>query len=158
MKDAQPPELPYKLLRFHQEQDQQAFVTAVEVEQLQRRLIALEGQLRRARDVGGIGIFSVDLTTQTVSATPEFFRAFGVPPREDIPAETFERLVHPTDAGFTATATSRAAGTVAPDAEYRIIRPDTREIRWIARKGEVERDETGSRSASSASFATSPRR
>jgi len=143
VKDAQPAELPYKLVRFHQEQDQRAFVTAVEVEQLQRRLIALEGQLRRAQDVGGIGLFSVDLATQTVSATPEFFRAFGVPPRDGIPAETFERLVHPSDAGFTATATSRAAGTVAPDIEYRIIRPDTGEIRWIARKGDVERDETG---------------
>ncbi len=135
--------MPYKLSAIHANHDPRAFVTETEVELLRRRVAALEGQLRRARDVGGIGLFSVDIATQTVSATPEFFRAFGVPPGEQVPAATFERLVHPGDAGFTATAVSRTAGTVAADAEYRIIRPDTGETRWIARRGEVERDEAG---------------
>ena len=120
-----------------------ARVTPTEITHLHRKLASLEAQLQRARDVGDIGLFSVDLATHTISATPEFFRAFGVPARDGTPAAVFERLVHPADAGRTATAETRAAGTVAPDVEYRIIRPDTGEIRWIARKAEFERDDAG---------------
>jgi PAS domain S-box-containing protein len=118
-------------------------VTPTDLSQLQRKLATLEGQMRRAREVGGVGMFAVDLATQTVTATPEFFRAFGVPARDGTPATVFERLVHPADAARTATSETRARGTVSPDIEYRIIRPDTGEIRWIARQGEFERDPAG---------------
>ena len=72
-----------------------ARVTPTEITHLHRKLASLEAQLQRARDVGDIGLFSVDLATHTISATPEFFRAFGVPARDGTPAAVFERLVHP---------------------------------------------------------------
>ncbi len=118
-------------------------MTPDDTHQLQRKLAAVEAQLRLAREVGGVGLFSVDLATQTVTATPEFFRTFGMEPRDGMPPQAFERLVHPADLGIAANTESRLSGTVATDVQYRIIRPDTAEIRWIARKGEIERDEAG---------------
>ena len=118
-------------------------MTPDEIAHLQRKLATLEAQLGRAREVGGIGLFSVDLATQFVTATPEFFHAFGVPVRDGMPATVFEKLVHPADVPRTANAATRTAGTITPDVEYRIIRPDTGEIRWIARKAAIEHDDKG---------------
>ena len=79
-------------------------MTPEEIDHLQHKLGALEAQMKRAREVGGIGLFAIDIATQTVTATPEFFRAFGLPERAGTPAADFERLVHPADTAQTTTA------------------------------------------------------
>ncbi len=47
------------------------------------------------------------------------------------------------DAHLVSTAASRRSGQPPRDVEYRIRRADTGEIRWIARKGEIECDAPG---------------
>jgi PAS domain S-box-containing protein len=84
--------------------------------------------------VGGDGI---------LYPTPEYCRLYGLPPRESYPSTAFEALVLPEDAHLVSTAASRRSGQAPCDVEYRIRRPDTGEVRWIARKGEFEYDEAG---------------
>lgn len=101
-----------------------------------------EARLRRAQEAGGVGVFSVGMDG-VLHATPEFCRIFGIQDRATICADEFERLVLPEDAAHASTARSRAEGTTTPEAEYRIRRADDGELRWIARRGEAERDDAG---------------
>jgi PAS domain S-box-containing protein len=102
-----------------------------------------EAQLRRAQEAGGIGLFTLDMTTDMIRTTPEFCRTFGVPYREIVAASEIEALAVPEDAELMSSASRRRDGSAAVDVEYRIRRRDTGEVRTIARKGEYERDETG---------------
>lgn len=101
-----------------------------------------ETRLRRAQEAGGIGVFAVGLDG-LLHATPEFCRLYGMAECESAPAEDFERLVIPEDRELVSSDRSRASGTPPLDVQHRIRKADTGELRWIARKGEVERDEEG---------------
>ena len=102
-----------------------------------------EARLLRAQEAGGIGLFSVGIEDGILTTTPHFCRLYGMPERETYPAEAFESLVLPEDRHLASTAESRRRGEPPKDVEYRIRRPDTGQIRWIARKGEIERDAEG---------------
>jgi len=100
-------------------------------------------QLRRAQVAGGIGLFAIDILADTISGTDEFWRIFGLDPREEQSADAVERLVLPEDKAFTSDDDRRRAGTAPLDVEYRIHRADTGELRVIARKAEYETDAEG---------------
>ncbi|MCK0208680.1 PAS domain S-box protein [Starkeya koreensis] len=102
-----------------------------------------EEHLRRAQAAGGVGLFSVDIAANLISATPEFCRIFGFPPADEIPTSAVEELVLPEDAGIISSPAKRRAGEAPLDVEYRIRRRDDGELRIIARKAEYERDEDG---------------
>ncbi|WP_210301967.1 PAS domain-containing protein [Methylobacterium brachythecii] len=102
-----------------------------------------EDRLRRAQEAGGIGVFSVGIVDGVLNPTPEFCRLYGLPERASYPATAFEDLVIPEDRHLISTAENRRRGEPPRDVEYRIRRPDTGELRWIARKGGIERDASG---------------
>ncbi|MDP4022934.1 PAS domain-containing protein [Methylobacterium sp. NEAU 140] len=106
-------------------------------------LRASEARLRRAQAAGGVGVFSVDLDDDTLHATPEFCRLYGLPARAAMPAAAVEALVLPEDLPAVSDPASRRAGAAPGDAEYRIRRADTGAVRWIARRGEFERGADG---------------
>ncbi len=106
-------------------------------------LRASEARLRRAQAAGGIGVFSVDVRDDTLEATPEFCRLFGLAHEARIPAAAMLRLILAEDRGLVSTPASRRAGEAPPDVEYRIRRADTGALRWIARRGAFERDADG---------------
>lgn len=101
-----------------------------------------ETRLRRAQEAGGVGVFSIGLDG-ILHATPEFCRLYGLLPRDSYPSTAFEQLIIPEDVHLISTAETRRSGKAPRDVEYRIHRPDTGELRWIARKGELEYDEVG---------------
>jgi PAS domain S-box-containing protein len=105
-------------------------------------LEAAAARLQRAQEAGGVGVFSVDMDG-VLHPTPNFCRLYGLPVRETMPAELFERRVVAEDSGLVSTASSRRDGGARMDVEYRIRRADTGELRWIARKGEFEYDANG---------------
>jgi len=102
-----------------------------------------EARLQRAQEAGGVGVFSVGIDDGVLLPSPALCRLYGMPEAERYPAEAFERLVLPEDQGLVSTAASRRDGQFPDDVQYRIRRPDTGEVRWIARKGEIERDADG---------------
>ncbi|WP_197075578.1 PAS domain S-box protein [Sphingomonas sp. Ag1] len=59
------------------------------------------------------------------------------------PARVFEDLVISEDRHLVSDLESRAGGSAPTDVEYRIRRADTGALRWIARKGSIQRDESG---------------
>lgn len=108
-----------------------------------KRLEESETQLRQAQEAGGVGLFTVDVASGLLTATPEFSRLYGLQHLEARPAEDFERLVVAEDQQLVSNNSTRRAGGAPKDVEYRIRRADTGELRWIARKGEFRLDDAG---------------
>jgi PAS domain S-box-containing protein len=102
-----------------------------------------EAALQHAQAAGGVGVFAIDVHENVLRASPEFCRLYGVPVRPTLAPEEIERLILPEDAAQVSSATTRAEGRITFDAEYRIRRADTGDVRWISRRADIERDEAG---------------
>jgi len=101
--------------------------------------------LALAEQSAGVGVWSIDLKTNRVRGTGQFFRIMGLEPTDDsIPVEAVRALRHPADRdrvveGFRA---ALDGGGDSYEIEYRIIRPDGNQ-RWIFGRGRVIRDRDG---------------
>jgi len=101
--------------------------------------------LALAEQSAGVGVWSIDLTTNRVRGTAQFFRIMGLPPTGDsIPVETVRALRHPADRDRVVDGFRDAleGGGDTYEIEYRIIRPDGNQ-RWIFGRGRVIRDRDG---------------
>jgi PAS domain S-box-containing protein len=104
-----------------------------------------EQRLRRAQGAGGVGTFSIDVATDTLDATQEFFRIYGLsytPGR--VPADIIEKLVIDADRHLVSSTADRKNNDIKLDVEYRIKRASDGKLRWIARRAEIERNADGS--------------
>ena len=93
----------------------------------------------------GVGVWSIDLTTNRVRGTAQFFRIMGLEPTSDsIPVDVVRALRHPADRDRVVDGFREAleGGGDAYEIEYRIIRPDGN-LRWIFGRGRVIRDQDG---------------
>jgi PAS domain S-box-containing protein len=102
-----------------------------------------EARLRRAQEAGGVGVFSLDLETNILNATPEFCKIYGYEDAGDVRIETLEGLIVEEDREISSNGRTRAEGASPLNVEYRIRRADNGQKRVIARKGEFERDASG---------------
>jgi len=102
-----------------------------------------EAGLRRAQEAGGVGVFSLDLVTNVLSPTPEFCKIYGLPEDKDVSIERVEQLVLEEDRETASNSRTRNAGDSPLNVEYRIRRADTGQKRFIARRGEFERNADG---------------
>jgi PAS domain S-box-containing protein len=102
-----------------------------------------ELRLRRAQEAGGVGVFSLDLATRIVSGSAMFFRLYGLSDITSASEAQVAALVVPEDWKEISTGRNFALESAPLDVEYRIRRADDGALRWIARKGELERDATG---------------
>ncbi len=112
------------------------FVHGVDVTTRHEAEVALrdeERRLRLAHRIAGVGPMEVDIASRTVYAPENFWRMWGLEPRDSGPTELFESLVIPEDAGVRSSDATRRDGTAPTAVEYRIRRPDTGEIRWLSR-------------------------
>ena len=106
-----------------------------------------EADLARVQQIGGVGGVEVDLSDGFRNLrSPEYLKIHGLPP--EAATETHEdwvRRIHPDDRERTER---QFIGAIKGDvrdynAEYRIIRPNDGQVRWIAVKAEIERDAAG---------------
>ena len=102
-----------------------------------------EERLRRAQEAGHIGVFAIDTVTGWLEPSQETCRVLGIEPAERLPAEDIEALVLEEDREIVSNRERRLSGNLALDVEYRIRRPIDGAVRVIARRAELERDETG---------------
>jgi PAS domain S-box-containing protein len=102
-----------------------------------------EQQLRLAQGAGGIGVFSLDLSTELLTVTPAYCALFGLEPVEALPAARVEALVLPEDRELLFHRERRARQPLELTTEFRIRQPLTGRVRWISRRGEYLRDAEG---------------
>ena len=103
-------------------------------------LRASEERLRIAQAAGGVGTFEYIPEGERMLVSPEFCRIWGVDEVEEAPIGFFMALIHPDDHGRVDSAHGDGAEDALGPIEYRIVRPDTGETRWLARRGEPIRD------------------
>lgn len=112
--------------------------------QAEESLRASEERLRLALEVARISTWDWNILTNQVTWSHNYELLFGLTPGSfGQTYESFLEYVHPQDRQLlTEAVTCCVAQKVCCDHEYRIIRPDG-SIRWLAGKGEVFYDETG---------------
>ena len=97
-----------------------------------------EARLNVAADSAGAGLWTLDLRTRQVWATPRLRELFDLTPAQALTEQTFLDVIHPQDREGIRLAVERAAEGRGPlGAEFRIVRADGTE-RWIATRGELE--------------------
>ena len=102
-----------------------------------------EARLSRAQQAGGVGLFGMDLATNLVFGTPEFYRLYGLDPGETLHASAISALVVTEDWAEISVGRERDWQGTPLDVEYRIRRADNGQLRWIARRAEFEHDAEG---------------
>ncbi|MDD7795453.1 EAL domain-containing protein [Clostridium sp. 'White wine YQ'] len=119
-----------------------------QVEELERKIsVALEKEKRqkRAQEIGNLGSWELDLTTGNFNASEEAFKLYGLKENRDIiKFEDLNSNVHVDDKERKDKAfEDLICGKGKYDIEYRIIREDTNEIRYIHSIADVEKDVNG---------------
>ncbi|QUS37307.1 GAF domain-containing protein [Falsirhodobacter algicola] len=108
-----------------------------------RQIRDAEQRSRLAQEAGRIGTFQVDVHTDTVLASPQFCRIFGLPEATALKAADLEALVLNEDGAQPSNRAGRQEGRDSGDVEYRILRADDGTQCWIQRRAEYLRDDEG---------------
>jgi PAS domain S-box-containing protein len=101
----------------------------------------VEERLRIAQSAGGIGTFEYVTGFGTVEVSRQFCRLLGLSPTDAVALRTINAIL-PEDAPPFIGGADDVEGEL-PYREVKIVRPDTGEVRWIARRGELRRDGPG---------------
>jgi PAS domain S-box-containing protein len=102
------------------------------------RLKTSEERMALASAAARIGIWDIDPATGDGIVNAEYRALYGLPPADaPLPRHDWLRLVHPDDrARMEAAGRTLGPGSVFRE-EFRILRADTGELRWIASRGSV---------------------
>ncbi|MGC8990413.1 MAG: PAS domain S-box protein, partial [Verrucomicrobiia bacterium] len=100
-------------------------------------LLRVEELLNEAQRMAHLGSWELDLTTNLLTWSDEMYHIFGVRPEEfGANYEAFLACVHPDDLAAVDDAYSRSVfdGIESGEIQYRIVRKDTGEIRYVYQK------------------------
>ena len=127
----------------------QWFGTASDVterKQTEQSLREREEQLRLATDAAEIGLWDVDVITDTLFWPPRVKAMFGISPQVPVSMFDFYSCLHPADRKRTSEAFEAALDPkrrALYDVEYRTVGKEDGLIRWVAAKGRGIFDATG---------------
>ncbi|MBE9607111.1 PAS domain S-box protein [Acetobacteraceae bacterium H6797] len=107
------------------------FGTLADITQQKR----VEEQLRIAQSAGGVGTFEYVPGFATVSVSAQFCALLGLHETSDLPVYTINSTVLSGDTPLIETHWTKEAERTS-QAQLRIRRADTGEVRWLARRGE----------------------
>ena len=110
------------------------------------RLAFNEEQLRLAIDAGDVGLWDVDMLSDTMFWPPRVKRMFGISADVDVTLADFEEGLHPEDRDRVLAQFERALDPAVRehyDTEYRTIGREDGLLRWVAAKGRAIFDDNG---------------
>ncbi|MFC1458455.1 PAS domain S-box protein [Microvirga arabica] len=114
----------------------------------EQALTQSEERLRQVQEAARIGSFDFDLATGKAVASPEYLDLYGLPQDQSgsLTYEAWIGLVHPEDRPQIEAETQAAVADPTRhqlDYDFRIIRADTGETRWITARTKLIRDAGG---------------
>jgi PAS domain S-box-containing protein len=101
-----------------------------------------ETRLRMVQETAGVGSYDWDLRTGDVYRSPEYLQLQGLP--SDLPLhakydDAWKQRLHPEDRDAVIARVNQDLARPGPfELEYRIVRPDNGETRWILNRGRIE--------------------
>jgi PAS domain S-box-containing protein len=124
------------------------FNDITERKQAEERLRESEARLTQVQEAARIGSFNFDRRTGHATPSPEFLDLYGIPKDRSagFDYENWLALVHPEDRPRVEAETQAAVADPSRhqlDYDFRIIRPDTGETRWLAARTRLIRDSDG---------------
>lgn len=108
-------------------------IDITERKRVEQKLVESERRFRLSQDAARIASLELDIASGTVVGSDLFWDIWGLPRQDSIHISVLEKIVVPEDRNVRSTEATRQAGTAVPTVEYRIIRPDTGELRWLSR-------------------------
>ncbi|MFC3580947.1 hybrid sensor histidine kinase/response regulator [Sphingomonas hylomeconis] len=100
-----------------------------------------EERLRIAQSAGGVGTFEYVDGFATATVSTEFCKLLGLHPARTLPVRTINSLICPGEPPIIPEADQHGVGGIEPlHGEFRIRRSDDGAERWVARRGEIQRD------------------
>lgn len=111
-----------------------------ERKETEARMLRQEDTLRLAVDAANVGVWEVDVETDTIIGSDRCYAMFGIAPNSPLTIETFYERVHPDDAEDTRAAIERALDPKLRDdlsLEFRTLGRDDGIERWVTAKGEA---------------------
>jgi PAS domain S-box-containing protein len=99
----------------------------------------VEERLRVAQVAGGVGTFEYIQGFGTVSVSEQFCRMIGLTVTDEVALRAINAVLPPDSPPLIGGADDKVDGEL-PYREFHIVRPDTGERRWIARRGERRMD------------------
>jgi len=127
--------------------------TAVDIHDVRtaaEQIAARERLLTAAQEAASVGVFECDLRTERATWSPTMFRLYGLDPAAYAHDPTMSHadylaFLDPRDLDQHLPAWRARAHSGEPrfSFEFRIRRADTGALRWIASRGEIERDASG---------------
>jgi PAS domain S-box-containing protein len=100
-----------------------------------------EERLRIAQSAGGVGTFEYVDGFATATVSTEFCKLLGLHPARALPVRTINAVVCPGEPPIIPDADAHGVSGIEPlHGEFRIRRNDDGAERWIARRGEIQRD------------------
>lgn len=103
--------------------------------------------LAESQKVANLGSYYLDLETGKARTSVVLDNIFGVPADDPMTLEKWEQMVHPDYQKVVKEFSEAMESQSAFSAEYKIVRQDNHEDRWVFEKSEVIRDENGSAKA-----------
>jgi diguanylate cyclase (GGDEF)-like protein/PAS domain S-box-containing protein len=117
--------------------------TSLEMERETAARERLDEAQRIAQQAANVGIYISEQDGQAV-CSPEFYQQLGLPEDTPFAGRGWLNLVHPDDRAHVEEHLKAATtGGDRFDCDFRIIRADTGEIRWISSRSRIERDVHG---------------
>ena len=113
-------------------------VDATERNDADAALRTSEEQLRLATDAAEIGLWDLDMLTDTLYWPPRLKAMFGISPTIPVSMADFHEGLHPEDREATIAAFGAAIDSgerALYDVEYRTVGKEDRVVRWVAAKG-----------------------
>jgi len=98
-----------------------------------------EERLRIAQSAGGVGTFEYVNGFGTADVSEQFCKLLGLAPTDTVALRAINAVLPPGHPPLIGGPETAREGEL-PYRELKIIRPDTGETRWLARRGEVRRD------------------
>ena len=106
----------------------------------------VESQLREAQEIGALGSYALDLKTGLWTSTNVLDQIFGIDQVFERDVDGWEALIHPDDRlMMDEYFRNDVLGTGKEfNKEYRVIRLNDQEERWVHGRGRLQRDSNGS--------------
>jgi PAS domain S-box-containing protein len=126
-----------KLVSYRGQLQDLVKLRTAELEKSNLALQESEKSLMRSQEIAHLGSWELDLVNGKLSWSDEVYRIFGLKPQEfGATYEAFLDVAHPDDRAIVDAAYSGSLrdGTDSYEIEHRVVRKDTREVRYVQEK------------------------